>query len=69
MRWPRCRSTASSQARRLSALESVRAKKLQLANAMRADMKAAVGKDLLEKISSQDVPKATEEEVREEERA
>lgn len=48
----------------MSALQGVRNKKLAAANAMRQDMNQRIGKDLTAAIMSDDVPRATDEEVR-----
>jgi len=47
-----------------AAIVGARERKHQAANAMRADMDQRVGRDLTAKIAAEDVPKATEDEVR-----
>jgi uncharacterized OsmC-like protein len=49
----------------LSALSVMREKKLEAAKAMRADNDKRIGRDLTERIKKEDLPPATEEEVKE----
>jgi hypothetical protein len=48
----------------LSAIATMRERKHGIASAMRKDMNQRVGRDIIDVINAEDVPKATDEEVR-----